>query len=194
MNPIADAEMTTEQVFDGLSKSCPEEIRSRQTILNVRYHGFDSKVHVGQIVVHRDLGQDVKEIFDVAYGIRFPIHSVIPMSHKKFRKADAWDDNLSMEANNTSAFNYRVIAGTQKLSNHAFGRAVDINPRQNPFVKGDIILPKGSAYRPGAPGTLDENHPLVLAFIERGWEWGGHWKHLKDYHHFEKISSRTGFA
>jgi hypothetical protein len=92
-----------------------------------------------------------------------------------------------MEANNSSAFNYRFIAGTQKLSNHASGLAVDLNPFQNPFIYGTgKIQPSGAVYRLDAPGTLTELSPILQAFLERGWQWGGHFQGFLDYHHFEK--------
>ena len=101
-----------------------------------------------------------------------------------------WSDEASMAADNTSAFNYRLIAGTDRLSRHATGRALDINPRRNPAVYPDgRIAPAGAVYRPGSPGTFTGEHPVVLAFRERGWRWGGDFTHLQDYHHFEKRAS-----
>ena len=91
-----------------------------------------------------------------------------------------------MAANNTSAFNYRTIAGTVRLSNHASGRAIDINPRQNPYIKGQVVQPPGAKYEPNAEGTLTEEHPVVRAFLKLGWAWGGHWTTTQDYQHLEK--------
>jgi peptidoglycan L-alanyl-D-glutamate endopeptidase CwlK len=92
-----------------------------------------------------------------------------------------------MAADNSSAFNYRLIAGTDRLSRHALGRAVDINPRENPAIYPDgRIVPAGAVRRPGKPGTFTEDHPVVRAFREKGWRWGGDFTHLRDYHHFEK--------
>jgi len=92
-----------------------------------------------------------------------------------------------MAADNTSAFNYRVVAVTERLSRHATGCAVDINPRLNPAIYADgRIAPAEGIYRPGAPGTFTGEHPVVRAFLERGWGWGGHFDHVRDYHHFEK--------
>jgi len=126
-------------------------------------------------------------VFDVALKEHFPIHSVIPISDKQFRKDDRWDDDLSMEANNTSAFNYRFVTGSShRLSEHAYGRSIDINPLQNPYIKGDTILPKGAKYDPDVNGTLTTDHPIVLTFLRLGWEWGGNWTSCRDYQHFEK--------
>jgi hypothetical protein len=92
-----------------------------------------------------------------------------------------------MADNNSSAFNFRVIADTNKLSLHSFGRAVDINPLQNPVIyPNGIIAPAGAVYRPGDSGTFRANHSVVDEFIKRGWHWGGNFEQPKDYHHFEK--------
>ena len=112
---------------------------------------------------------------------RFPIAGVVPIVRY------GWSDEASMAADNSSAFNYRTIAGTDRLSRHALGRAVDINPRENPAVYPDgRIAPAGAVYRPGSPGTFTDDHPVVCAFREKGWHWGGHFDHMRDYHHFEK--------
>jgi peptidoglycan LD-endopeptidase CwlK len=97
-----------------------------------------------------------------------------------------------MMANNTSGFNYRMIAGTERLSNHARGRAIDINPLLNPCIRGDFVQPAGAAYDPSRPGTLTTDSPVTQFLKARGWIWGGDWasgrdgKPLKDYQHFEK--------
>jgi len=185
--PIIDSEMTEEEAFDGLNPQCPEDIRKRQAIVTVTYYSSDNRIHQGQLVVDGELEKDIKAVFDLALKERFPIYSVIPISDKRFRKGDSWDDDLSMEANNTSAFNYRLSTGSSgRLSQHAYGRAIDINPFQNPYIKGDTILPKGSEYDPTVDGTLTTDHPIVRAFLRLGWEWGGTWTSCKDYQHFEK--------
>ena len=98
-----------------------------------------------------------------------------------------WSDEASMAADNCSAFNYRLIAGTDRLSRHAAGRAIDINPFENPAITlNGIVCPAGAAYRPGEPGTFGDGDRVVRAFKKRGWRWGGEFSHLHDYHHFEK--------
>lgn len=184
--PIIDSAMTEAEAFAGLDPACPPEVRARQKLVTVTYFGFDDKLHQGQLVIDQQLEQDLQEIFRIARECRFPFQSVIPISHPRFRRNGRWDDDLSMQANNTSAFNYRVIAGTTRLSNHAFGRAIDINPMQNPYVRGDYISPKGATYAPRSRGTLTADHPLTRAFRQRGWEWGGTWESRQDYQHFEK--------
>jgi peptidoglycan LD-endopeptidase CwlK len=185
-DPIVDSAMTEKEAFDGLPPGCPAEIRRRQRLLDVTYYSFDGKVHRGQLVVDQDLAADVQHVFEVARKTRFPIGQAVPVSHPRFRRNGVWDDHLSMAANNTSGFNYRAKEGAAQWSCHASGRAIDVNPRQNPYIKGKTVLPPGAKLDPQAAGTLTENHPIVRAFLERGWQWGGHWKTLKDYQHFEK--------
>ena len=98
-----------------------------------------------------------------------------------------WSDYESMNADNSSAFNYRFVANTTRLSNHATGRAIDINPWQNPQIIKGVASPEGATYNPTAKGTLTENSVVVKLFKEKGWEWGGDWKTRTDYQHFEKL-------
>jgi peptidoglycan LD-endopeptidase CwlK len=190
-HPIVDSRMSKQEAFDGLDPNCPKEIRKRQKIVKLKYYSFDGKIHRGQLVIDRELVKDIKKVFKLALAEKFPIFSVIPISHPNFRKNGRWDDDLSMIANNTSAFNYREKTGGGGLSNHAYGRAIDINTVQNPYVKGKLLLPPNGSYDPGAPGTFDANHPIVKKFIELGWDWGGNWTTLKDYQHFEKPIKKT---
>lgn len=184
--PIIDSKMSEKEAFDGLDPNCPKEIRERQRIVKVKYYSFDKKFHQGQIIVDKDLVADVKKVFALALETRFPIYSVIPVSDPKFRKNGRWDDDLSMIANNTSSFNYREKTGGGSLSNHAYGRAVDINTFQNPYIKGKLILPPNAVYDPAAEGTITADSAITKLFLQLGWGWGGDWTALKDYQHFEK--------
>jgi hypothetical protein len=185
-HPIIDARMIEKEAFDGLDPTCPDDIRKRQRLITLKYYSFDKRVHQGQLVVDKDLVKDVKKVFKAALEMRFPIFSVIPISDMRFRKNGRWDDNLSMAANNTSAFNYRLVTGGTTLSNHATGTAVDINTVQNPYIKGAILLPPNGKYDPGAIGTFTPDHPIVKLFEKLGWTWGGMWTSPIDYQHFEK--------
>jgi hypothetical protein len=178
--------MTDREAFEGLDPKCLEEIRKRQKVVKLKYYSVDGKIHQGQLVIDVDLVKDIKKVFAVALKERFPIYSVIPISDQRFRKDGRWDDELSMEANNTSAFNYREITGGGRLSNHAYGRAIDINTFLNPYIKGGTILPHGARYDPSIAGTFTSDHPIVRAFLELGWVWGGNWTSPRDYQHFEK--------
>jgi peptidoglycan L-alanyl-D-glutamate endopeptidase CwlK len=188
-DPIIDSAMTEAEAFAGLDPQCPDTVRHRQTLVIVRYYSFDKRVHTGQVVVDKDLVGDIKDVFGLILKSQFPIKTAIPISHPRFRRNGAWDDELSMEANNTSAFNYRVIAGTTRLSNHAYGRAIDINPLLNPYIKDMRTSPKGAKYDPAVEGTLTTKHAVVQRFLKLGWSWGGDWDNRKDYQHFEKPSA-----
>lgn len=185
-DPIVDSKMTDAEAFDGLDPACPKDLRDRQKVVAVTYWGFDGKLHRGQLVVDKELEADVLAVFEVARAEKFPLRSVVPVSHPRFRKNGKWDDDLSMAANNTSAFNYRAVTGGTTLSKHALGRAIDVNPLVNPYVKGKLTLPPGATYDPAARGALTADHPVTKAFLARGWAWGGNWTSLKDYQHFEK--------
>ena len=114
-------------------------------------------------------------------GLGFPIHKVMPVV------AYGWDDEASMANNNSSAFNYRVIMGTERLSNHSFGNAIDINPLQNPyFARNNRVYPAHARYQMEKPGTLVRHGAAVELFKSKGWLWGGDWTVPLDYQHFER--------
>lgn len=185
-HPIIDSRMTEKEAFEGLDPKCPDEIRKRQRVVKLKYYSSDNQIHQGQLVIDAELKNDIRKVFALALKERVPIFSVIPISDKRFRKDGRWDDELSMEANNTSAFNYREVTGGGRLSNHAYGRAIDINPLLNPYIKEGLVLPHGAKYDPSIAGTFTADHPLVRAFLQLGWVWGGDWTSPKDYQHFEK--------
>lgn len=168
-------------IVEKQGENAPPAILKQQRLIPVKYYGFDGKIHQGQVVIDHRLAPDIQAVFDLALKIKFPIQSAIPISDF------GWDDNQSMAANNSSGFNYRFVPGTQKRSKHAYGFAIDINPRLNPFIRGDTVLPAGAGYQPGRPGTLTPDCPIVKKFLELGWTWGGHWKSMKDYQHFQKV-------
>lgn len=161
--------------------TAPPEVLATLTLLSVRHRGFDGRRHRGQLVVRRDLAAELTDIFALMEAVRFPVARVTPIVRY------GWSDEAAMAADNSSAFNYRFIAGTERLSLHAAGRAIDINPRENPAVDPDgRVAPAGAMWRPDHPGTFSDDDPVVRAFLARGWRWGGHFTHIKDYHHFEK--------
>lgn len=180
---IIDSDMTLSVALAG--SKAPKNILDNLIILNVEYFSFDSKLHKGQLVIHKDLAQDVIYIFNLIKEKKFPIEKVIPIVHY------GWSDNKSMEDNNTSAFNYRKVAGKDKLSNHSFGFAIDFNPFQNPAVYNDgTSSPKGSNYSKKAAGTITSDNFITLELKKLGWTWGGDWTSLKDYQHFEKVLNK----
>ena len=160
--PICDSKMSMTEALQGVSPKCPQSIIADLVLIDVEYVGMDGNLHTGQVVAHRDLEEDLRHVFGIAKACRFPIQSVIPVSNEKFRHDGTWGDELSMEANNTSCFNFRQITNGGKLSNHALGRAIDINPKLNPYIKGQLVLPKGATYDPLRKGTLTREHPVTV--------------------------------
>jgi peptidoglycan L-alanyl-D-glutamate endopeptidase CwlK len=162
------------------NQSVPDQIRKELVLVEVEYYAPDGKLHRGQLVIHQSLKEEIVEIFGEIKEAKFPLAKVIPVSHYNF------SDDKSMEDNNTSSFNYRVIEGSNKLSNHALGRALDINPLFNPLVKNGETKPRTAKYDAAVLGTITADSVIVKLFKQRGWSWGGDWKQLKDYQHFEK--------
>ena len=179
-NIIVDANYTLESSLAGLQ--FPDSIRKTLQLVTVTYYSFDNKLHLGQLVIHKELAKDITAIFEELRKKHFKIEKVIPIV--KY----GWNDDSSMADNNTSAFNYRVVAHTTRLSNHSWGRAVDINPRLNPqFVKG-VPSPPGSTYNSKVEGTITAKSFVVKLFKQRGWRWLGTLTSREDYQHFDKMA------
>jgi DNA integrity scanning protein DisA with diadenylate cyclase activity len=176
---IIDSYYTFNEIFS--NSKIPDEIRKVLKLISVEYFSFDDKLHRGQILIHKDLANDVIEIFKVIKEKKFAISKVIPII--KYN----WSDENSMKDNNTSAFNYRYVKGTSQLSSHAFGRAIDINPKFNPQIINKNTFPANAKYDVTVMGTILADSFLVKEFKKRGWQWGGFWKKNKDYQHFEKF-------
>jgi len=152
--------------------------------LTITYMDFDGYSRLGSIIVAASIADEVLDIFRDIYDGRFPLARV------KLIDYYGADDYYSMADNNSVGFNFRVIAGTEVLSRHAWGMAVDINPIQNPFIRGDILWPlAGGEYLDRSdvrPGMIVPGDVVYNAFVSRGWIWGGHWSVPIDYHHFER--------
>lgn len=157
----------------------PEALRR----VEIDYVGTDGQPRRGALVVHRDVVDDVIAIFAELRRQRHPI--------AKMQTVDQYpgaEDELSMQDNNTSAFNCRPL--NSGWSFHAYGRAVDVNPLVNPYLdsSGDLQPKTAGPYldrnRP-APGMLHAGDAAVRAFTDRGWRWGGAWRDPVDYQHFE---------
>jgi hypothetical protein len=140
------------------------------------------EIRQGELVVAHSIAEATARIFERLYALRFPIERVRPIDDFD------GDDDASMAANNSSAFNFRAIAGTSVLSHHAHGVAIDLNPRLNPMiVRGVVHPPAGASYLDRShvrPGMIVRPGPVVAAFEAEGFHWGGEWPDLRDYHHF----------
>ncbi|MCU1262509.1 MAG: family peptidase [Bryobacterales bacterium] len=159
----------------------PDDLRR----VSVSYWDFAGRPARGALVVNKELTAEVQAIFGELFDHGFLIEKMQPI------EAFGGSDDRSMEANNTSAYNCRDVTGVKgTFSNHSWGRAIDINPLTNPYVKGRKVLPPaGSAYldRTRAyPGGILRDSFTVKAFLKRGWTWGGSWPDRQDYQHFEK--------
>lgn len=181
MKPIIDSSFASlEEAIRGTS--APKDVCENLALIDVLYISFDRYLHQGQLVVRSDLATEVRDLFDGLRILQFPVAKAVPIV------AYGWDDDASMVDNNCSAFNYRLILGTDRLSKHSFGSAIDINPVQNPYYARDgNIYPPHAIHDPTAPGTLVSGSDAVEIFIQRGWEWGGHWEEPIDYQHFQKL-------
>ena len=188
-NPVVDSAMSPDEaIFQHQPPDCPREYLERLVLVDLRYWSFDGLVHAGQIVVREDLAQDIREVFAIALQARFPFDSVKPVTHP---------DNLALaeygffpDTANSSGFACRRMVGASRWSRHARGLAVDLNPRRNPYVSGNTVLPPSGTYDPAAPGTFTPDNPVVLAFARLGWTWGGDWlssRGFADFMHFQKV-------
>lgn len=154
-----------------------------QQLITIEYWGFDGKVHVGQLICNQQVEKELIAIFQELFTLQFPIQSIIPISEFGF------DDNQSMQANNSTCFDFRMKTLGNGISKHAKGLAIDINPMQNPFVTSKKTYPTiNQAHITN--GRLRKNDLLgkkvIEIFKKHGWTWGGNWKNSKDYMHFEK--------
>lgn len=169
--------MTLEDALAG--KIIPSIIRGTLTLVDLPFISFEGKERLGQMVVHKNVAKEVTEIFNELLDRRFPVMRMFPTVIYD------WDDERSMADDNTSAFNYRTIMGTDRLSNHSYGLAIDLNPRENPYILSDgRVFPKDARYDIHAPGTITPE--VAKIFKNRGWRWGGDWNSPKDWQHFEK--------
>ncbi|MCJ7826999.1 MAG: M15 family metallopeptidase [Demequinaceae bacterium] len=163
-------------------EGCPVGL-DRLIVVAVAYWTFDGEAAMGELVINADIEGESREAFTRLFEIRFPLRSI--------RNIDefAGSDDASMAADNTSGFNcrYAVADGDPQWSNHAYGRAIDINPVENPYVfHGEALPPEGAAYvdRTERPGMLVEGGAALQAFLDAGFFWGGVWR-SSDYQHLE---------
>lgn len=180
----------TDEIKDRIvGKSYPSDVKNAKigfeelNYLHILYYDFENEVQEGEIICNKAIRDDLLEVFQELYEAKYQLCSV--------RLVDDFDanDEMSMEANNTSCFNYREIRDTGVLSRHGLGLAIDINPLNNPCVIGD-------SYEPLTAGEfvdrskdfdhkIDEDDLAYKLLTEHGFFWGGNWKSVKDYQHFE---------
>ena len=177
-----DADLAARMTGVSWHQGCPVAFTELR-LVEVAHVGFDGHHHLGRLVVHADATDAITEAFRRMYDARFPIERVTLVDDA------GGSDDAAMAANLTTAFNCRAVTGGTGWSEHSYGRAVDVNPLQNPYVssRGTILPPGGRAYldrTSGAVGMIIDAGPAVAAFDAVGWQWGGRWRTVKDYQHF----------
>ncbi|MCD7920078.1 MAG: M15 family metallopeptidase [Clostridiales bacterium] len=176
----------TDEVFARMEGiSYPEDCtvsRDELRYLRVLHVGFDGEVHIGEMVCNRSISGDLLEIFRGLYDAAYPIEKMLLIDEY------GGDDEASMADNNTSCFNYRVVSGSDHLSAHAYGLAVDVNPLYNPYVTSAGYFPANSGdyvdRSADTPYKIDESDLCYQLFTDHGFIWGGNWNSVKDYQHF----------
>lgn len=163
--------------------------RDELRYLHLLHYTIDGSIKLGEMICHKDVAKDLINIFRQLYEAKYPI--------ERMQLIDDYnaDDITSMNHNNTTCFNYRAVAGSKKLSNHSMGKAVDINPLYNPYVKRRAdgsykISPEtGRKYADRSRNfkyKIDKDDLAYRLFTKYGFRWGGNYRSLKDYQHFEK--------
>jgi len=162
-------------------RGCPVGLAALRHV-SLPFVGFDGRPRRGALVVHNSAARDVVTVFRRLYAARFPIRRMRPI------QAYGGDDFTSIEADNTSAFNCRAATGSSRWSEHAYGRAIDLDPLENPYVSGGRTSHRASVpyldRTDVRPGMAVEGGVAVRAFDAVGWGWGGRWSGIKDYQHF----------
>ncbi|HET6174997.1 MAG TPA: M15 family metallopeptidase [Gaiellales bacterium] len=162
---------------------CPVPLSELRRV-TLTYVGFDGRAHRGALVVNRAVAAPVAQAFGRLYAARFPIRRMLPI------EAYGGSDFRSIEADNTSSFNCRSATGSSHWSEHAYGRAIDLDPIENPYVASDGTT-SHAASRPYVdrarvrtrPAVIAEGGVVLRAFARIGWGWGGRWSGARDYQH-----------
>jgi hypothetical protein len=163
------------------SKGCPVTLEDLRYV-TVTFRGFDGRAHTGELLVNRKVAADVVTVFRRLFAANFPIERM------RITTTEERDAVPTGDGNNTAGFTCRSAVGTTAWSEHAYGLAIDVNPFQNPYVKGSLVLPElatvYAARNRGLPGMITPSSPVVSAFTSVGWGWGGSWHSSKDFMHF----------
>lgn len=163
--------------------------RSSLRYLQILHYNANGQITMGEMICHKDIADDLLSIFRQLFEAKYPIERMELIDNYNA------DDIASMEANNTSCFNFRHVAGTAKLSNHSLGRAIDLNPLYNPYVKRrkdgtlNVSPEAGRKYANRSAKfryKITHDDLAYKLFTQHGFGWGGNYKSLKDYQHFEK--------
>ncbi len=175
---LAPADVVARSTWD---QGCPVGAADLAWI-RLTFRGFDGARHTGELLVNAAAADGLASVFRELWRIDFPMEQLAITSVAE-RDAEPTGDG-----NGTGAFNCRPVTGGTSYSQHAYGLAIDLNPFQNPYLKGDVVLPElARSYLDRddvRPGMITADGPVVAAFARIGWGWGGSWNSLKDYQHF----------
>lgn len=167
----------------------PEITLDKLRYIHILHYDFDGNTVEGELICNEAIAQDLVEIFYELYRNEYQLERVLLIDEYD------GDDTASMEDNNTSCFNYRVVNGTSNLSKHALGLAIDVNPFYNPYVTYNKdgsrkVSPAAAEFyadrSANFPYKIDENDLCYKLFTQHGFIWGGNWNSIKDYQHFQK--------
>lgn len=176
------SDTTAERLAHSWTEDCPIGVED-VVLIDLNHWDFDGEVREGSIVVAREEGDNIVEIFRRLFEVGYPIESVIPIGDLPVGIED--DDP---DYNNTSGLHCRRATGSERWSEHARGLAIDINPLLNPFITSSILWPANSEKyldrTLDEPGMIHDGDDVVQAFEDNGWLWGGYWSSIKDYQHF----------
>ncbi|MFT5679438.1 MAG: hypothetical protein ACI8RZ_000342 [Myxococcota bacterium] len=182
VGPIPDS-LAAQMEGTTMHAGCPVGL-DELVLLQPAHWDMAGAVQVGQLVVVAEAAQPLSQVFEALFRAGFAIHTMQPAS------AFGGSDDESMAADNTSAFNCRAVTGGSSWSEHSYGTALDLNPIENPYVSGSLVLPpEGADYTDRSdvrPGMVVEGDAVTAAFDAIGWGWGGRWSSLKDYQHFSE--------
>ena len=161
--------------------------------MKLLYYNFNHELEVGELIVAADLQEDYRGIFMELFVEEYEIQSMY-LPDRYWTGDPTTTDSASIDVNNTSCFMYRPAEGSSKLSMHSYGRAIDINPQQNPYVSyssGEPVWFHENAddyidRTTGLPHVITEDDICYQIFTKYGYSWGGAWNNIKDYQHFEK--------
>jgi hypothetical protein len=176
----------TDEAFTAEVTAVPQGVLARSTwrpgcpvtfdelrYVTVRFFGFDGLVHTGELIVHAEVAQDVVDVFARLHAARFPLEEVRVIAAEEVDAPPTGDGNV------TSAFVCRPTVGGSRWSEHAYGRAIDLNPFHNPYVRGDLVIPElAGSYVDRSdvrPGMIVAGDVVTQAFRAIGWGWGGDW-------------------
>ena len=165
------------------TKACPVASTDLR-YLTVSFRGFDGQAHTGELLVNKRAATDLISVFRQLFAANFPIERMHISSAAQLNAPPTGDGNT------TESFACRPVRGQSSWSQHAYGLAVDVNPFQNPYQKGTVVLPElAASYLDRAdkrPGMILPGGPVDKAFTSIGWGWGGDYRSLKDYMHFSE--------